>query len=111
LADQLYLAYWLRDFDEKDWQLHPAGVLLARYGPLFQNDFGDQLRIELGFDSYFLPQQKHLASAGKTRSNIQSLLRLARELDAALPVKKRALLTESGEDFAGRLRNALGARA
>jgi hypothetical protein len=36
-------------------------------------------------------------------SNLQGLLRLARELGEALPLERRRIWTESGEDLATRL--------
>ena len=42
-----------------------------------------------------------------TESNIKSMLRLVHELDSALPVAKRKLETESGENFADRLQQVL----
>jgi len=83
-------------------------VLLGCYGPEFENDIGDQLRFELGLDSHFLPRPGLPESAPKVKSNIRSVLRLAQELDQALPVLKRRLWTESGEDFAARLRSLAG---
>jgi hypothetical protein len=42
-----------------------------------------------------------------TESNIKSMLRLVHELDSALPVARRKLETESGENFAERLQQVL----
>lgn len=100
-----YWDLWQRD---DGWRLTPAPVLLGCYGPEFENDMGDQLRIELGLDSHFLPTPGLPESAQKAKSNIRSVLRLAEELDQALPVEKRRLWTESGEDFAARLRSLAG---
>ena len=107
--DCAYLAggYWDLWQHDGGWRLTPAPVLLGCYGPQFENELGDQLRIELGLDSHFLPRPGLPESGSMVKSNIRSLLRLARELDSALPVRKRRLWTESGEDFAGRLRGLL----
>ena len=42
------------------------------------------------------------------QSNLRGLLRLAHELEGALPVEKRRLWSESGENFAARLEGAVG---
>ena len=42
------------------------------------------------------------------QSNLRGLLRLAHELECALPVEKQRLWPESGEDFAARLEGAVG---
>ena len=109
-ADCAYLAggYWDLWQFENSWKLAPAPVTLGCYGPLYQNDHGDQLRLELGPDLHFLPQPEYPASVDKIRSNIQGILRLARDLDGVLPVEKRQLWSESGESFAGRFEEALG---
>jgi len=105
--DCAYLAggYWDLWQRESGWKLVPAPALVGCYGPEFQNDLGDHLRFEIGLDSHFLPQADQPDSAGMVKSNIRSVLRLAGELDQALPVLKRSLWTESGEDLAERLRS------
>jgi hypothetical protein len=97
---------WQRD---NGWQLSPAGVVLTCFGPQFQNEEGDHLRLELGLDSHFLPPPGQASASGKVRSNIRSLLRLSHDLDGALPVERRLLWTESGENFAEKLRQTLAA--
>jgi hypothetical protein len=106
-ADCGYLAagYWDLWQRDGDWRLIPAPVLFGCYGPEFESDLEDQIRIELGLDAHFLPRVDDPASSPKVKSNIRSVLRLAHELDQALPVRKRRLWTESGEDFADRLRS------
>ena len=106
-ADCAYLAggFWDLWQHEDSWKLIPAPALVGCYGPEFQNDLGDHLRFEIGLDSHFLPQADQPDGAGLVKSNIRSVLRLAGELDQALPVLKRSLWTESGEDFAERLRS------
>lgn len=100
-------AYWDLWLFDGNWKLAPSLVTLACFGPLFQNDLGDQLRIECGMDSHFLPQPEVSDSASKVQSNIRGLLRLAHELDDSLPVVQRKLWSESGENFAERLQAAL----
>jgi hypothetical protein len=101
---------WL--FDD-DWALGPARVELACFGPEFDNGTervaGEQedLRIEFGVDSHYLPRPELTGSGRMTESNIKSMLRLVHELDSTLPVAMRRLETESGENFADRLQQVL----
>jgi hypothetical protein len=96
-----------------DWKLGPARVELACFGPAFDNgterSAGEQedLRIDFGIDSHYLPRPELTGSGRLTESNIKSMLRLVHELDSALPVAKRKLETESGENFAERLQQVL----
>jgi hypothetical protein len=99
---------------EQDWQLSPCRVVLSCFGPEFDNgterSLGEQedLRIDFGVDSQFLPSAD-VPGAKLIESNIKSLLRLVHELESALPVSKRRLETESGENFADRLQQVLTA--
>jgi len=96
-----------------DWKLAPARVELACFSPAFDSGTGreqgeqEDLRIEFGVDTYFLPQPELTGSARLVESNIKSLLRLVHELDSALAVERRKLETESGENFADRLQEVL----
>ena len=104
---------------EGDWSLAPARVMLSCFGSefdsggIFDDDPGggaaqqEDLRIDFGVDSHYLPRPDVPGSARLTESNIKSLLRLVHELDATLPVLKRKLETESGENFAQRLQQSL----
>ena len=106
-------SWWdLWQFDE-DWQLKPARVTLSCFGPAFDNgterETGAQedLRIDFGLDSHYLPEEDNAGGARMVESNIKSLLRLVHELESDLPVKNRRLETESGENFATRLQQVL----
>jgi hypothetical protein len=106
-------SFWdLWQFDG-DWKLRPAAVKIACYGPEFDNGTdrpaGEQedLRIDFGVDSHYLPRPELTGSGRMTESNIKSMLRLVHELDSTLPVAKRKLETESGENFADRLQQVL----
>jgi len=96
-----------------DWKLAPARVQLGCFGPEFDNGTdrtsGEQedLRIDFGVDSHYLPRPDLTGSGRMTESNIKSMLRLVHELDSALPVARRKLETESGENFADRLQQVL----
>lgn len=100
-----------------DWKLAPAPVVLSCFMPAFDNGTGENasqqedLRIDFGIDSRFLPDPELTGSGRMIESNITSLLRLVHELDSVLPVARRALQTESGENFAERLQQVLEAAA
>lgn len=92
---------------EEDWRVAPARVSLYCFGPEFDSEFGDQLRVEFGQDSRFLPQPGAEGGARMILSNIRSLLHLAHQLDDALKPVERRLWPESGENFASRLEQIL----
>jgi hypothetical protein len=98
---------------EGDWALRPARVVLWCFGPDFDNGTGEEilsqetLRIDFGVDAHYLPQPEIAGSARLVESNIKSLLRLVHEVENSLPVRKRTLSTESGENFADRLQRVL----
>lgn len=98
---------------ENDWLLAPARIAFSCFGPEFETgaerEGGEQedLRIDFGLDSNYLPQPEIPGSSRLIESNIKSLLRLVHELDSQLPVETRKLETESGENFANRLQEVL----
>jgi hypothetical protein len=108
-------SWWdLWQFDHGDAKLAPARVALSCLGPEF--DGGTQpgqedLRIDFGVDSNFLPQAEIPGSTRFIESNIKSLLRLVHEIESTLPAARRKLETESGENFADRLQQVLQANA
>ena len=97
---------------EDDWALRPTRVLLSCFGPAFDNGTSataedqEDMRIDLGVDSYFLPAAE-TSSPRMVQSNVKSVLRLVHELDETLFIARRQLQTESGENFALRLEAAL----
>lgn len=111
-------SFWdLWQYMDGNWALAPTRVALLCQGPKFDNNTGraiedqEQLRIEFGVDTNYLPLPDIAGSAKLTESNLRSLLRLVHELDSALPVKKRKLETESGENFADRLQQLTAGEA
>ena len=85
------------------WQLSSSPVTLTCFGPEFENDVGDHVRLELGAEERFLPMPGVPQSARKAHSNLQSIVRLAREIEQKAPLDRRSLWSESGEDFAERV--------
>ena len=88
---------------EEEWSLAPSRVLITCYGPLFESDLGEQIRIECGLASRFLPQPGQPGSLTPIRSNIRSLLHLAEDVGKAIPVDKKTLWSDSGENLAEQL--------
>jgi hypothetical protein len=99
--------FWdLWQFDG-EWKLAPAAVTLCAFGPDFDNDLGDQLRIEFGLDSRFLPQPQIPQSVNMVQSNIRSLLHLVSDVERELDLERRQLWSESGVNFAEVLAQSL----
>lgn len=100
---------------DADWELRPSRVVLSCFGPEFDNGTEraavaqEDIRIDFGVDTKFLPRTDVAGGAKLTESNIKSLLRLVHELEDLLPVESRTLETESGENFADRLQRLLSA--
>ncbi|MGP0071748.1 MAG: hypothetical protein ACLPWF_07430 [Bryobacteraceae bacterium] len=116
-----------------EWKLAPSRVALCCFGPEFNQSpsglpdshetqqtpviafpnpaedaaLGCALEIEFGIDANFLPQPDLPDSPRMIESNIKSLLKLVHDLDDALPVETRRLWSESGENFAEKLHQAL----
>ncbi len=90
-----------------EWRLTPAPARLSCFGPRFESEAGEHLRVDFGLDSHFLPQPEYPEGLKMVRSNITSLLRLVRSLDEGLAIERRQLWSESGENFAERLQSAL----
>ena len=92
---------------EKQWKLAPARVTLVSFGPEFERDEGESLRIDFGLEDQFLPVEDAPAGLQMVRANVQSLLRLVHDIDEKLPVERKQLWSESGENFAERLQASL----
>lgn len=108
-------SWWdLWSLDGPQAELAPARVALSCFGPEFDDGSAlgqEDLRIDFGVDSNFLPRADRPGSATLMESNIRSLLRLVHEIESVLPVARRKLETESGENFAERLQQVLKATA
>lgn len=96
---------------DRDWKLAPSRVLITCYGPEFEHDGDENLRIDFGLDEQFLPGAGGPEGMRMIRANIQSLLRLVHDIDDKLRVDRRQLWSESGENFADLLQSALRASA
>jgi hypothetical protein len=83
-----------------EWKLAPAAVTILGFGPDFERDGADHLRIEFGPDSRFLPIEGVEGSLRMGRSNLLSLLHLVGDIERALPIQRRRIWSESGANFA-----------
>ncbi|MGA2435786.1 MAG: hypothetical protein ABSG25_10925 [Bryobacteraceae bacterium] len=91
---------------QQDWKLPPSRVTLVCHGPQFETVERDHLRVEFGPEEAFLPQPGVPGAAMAIESNLKSVLRLAHDLEQSLPVERRSLWSESGENFVDRLDEA-----
>lgn len=88
-----------------EWRLWPARVTLACFGPDFDSDLGDHIRIELGTDGQFLPSEESNLVA--IRANVRSVLFLTKDFRDHLPLEKMTVWSDSGENLAEALELAL----
>ena len=98
----------LWQYIEPDWKVTPTRVILAAFPPQFESGEEEQIRIEFGIDTLFLPLSGVPQALLMARSNIRSLLHLVHQLDEELGASAdRRLWTDTGDNFAGRLESAL----
>jgi hypothetical protein len=90
-----------------DWKLSPAAVTITSFGPEFDHDSDDHLRIDFGLDAKFLPLPGVEGSIRMQQSNLRSLLHLTSEIEKTLPLSRRQLWSESGANFAEILKKAV----
>ena len=110
-ADSCYrleTAWDLWQFDQ-EWRIQPSRATLICFGPDFESEAGENLRVEFGIESWFLPQPAVPGSLRMTQFNIKSLLKLVHDLDDRLSAERRLLWSESGENFHEKLQAALAA--
>jgi len=103
---QVDTAWDLWQFDG-EWALQPSPVSMYCFGPRFERDEGEDLRVDFGLDSNFLPDSDIDGAARMAQSNLRSLNKYVHDLDDALGAQRRRLWTESGENFADRLQAVL----
>lgn len=109
-ACEVDAAWDLWQFDD-DWKLAPAAVTLGCFGPAFDpafdNDIADNLRIEFGLDSRFLPNPKIEGGLRMGQSNLQSLVHLVQDIESHMDLERRQLWSESGQSPADAIAEAL----
>lgn len=101
--------YWEQWKLSDGWKLGPARISITCFAPEFENEESDHLRIELGSEDDYLPRGGDPESVRAVRSNLTSVLRLAKEIREALPVERERIWTESEDNFAERVEAALDA--
>lgn len=102
--------FWDLMLPENGWSLQPAPVSLWCFGPEFENDTTDHIRIELGLEAQFLPIAGNNKSLRASQANLRSLTHLIQDVAAALPVERQHLWSESGANFAMKLEAAVSGR-
>lgn len=90
-----------------DWRLTPAPVILTCFAPGFEDANDEHLQVAFGPDALFLPDLELPNAAFMSQSNIKSLLHFVHEADQAFTADTRRLWTESGENFADRVKAVL----
>lgn len=97
---EIEAAWDLWQFD-REWKLGPAPVILTAFGSKFENSDDEHLRVDLGLDSHFLPNEKIEGSLRMGQSNLKSLLHFVSDVERGLTLESRQLWSESGVNFAG----------
>jgi hypothetical protein len=92
---------------EEEWRLKPSRVSLLCFGPEFERDLDENLRVDFGVDANFLPHNEAPNALAMAQSNIRSLLKFVHEVDDAFGAPRRQLWTESGESFVDSLQRLL----
>ena len=126
-VDEIILA--ARDFDNPDyayetdlrwdlweklgtWKLAPNQLRVIAFGPDFPSDMGEHLLIDFGPEFLYRPGGASGDDVKPNwtalRSNLRSVLRLVSDCEEILPISKRLLWSDSGEDLADRIEEALG---
>jgi hypothetical protein len=103
---------------DTQWRRAPSAVALACLGPGFAPEESEDrahIRICFGIDAPFLPMDEEDAEASgidtdeadvRGRENLQQLVEFVHRLDEILPVSRRLLWCESGENLAQKIMNA-----
>ncbi len=105
-ACEIEAAWELWQYDG-EWKLAPAAVTLACFGPAFENDTSDHLRIEFGLDSRFIPDPGIEGGLRMGQSNLKSLVHLVQDIEKRMELERRQLWSESGQSPADVIAEAL----
>ena len=101
-------AFWdIWRYEDDDWSFAPAPVSIYSFSREFEREDNEDFRIEFGLDTQFLPISETAGGVRMVRSNIQSLLSLVKDIENRLPIERRVLWSESGENFAEVLQRKL----
>jgi len=89
-----------------EWELKPSTVFIEIFGPEFDTPRGEHVRIDLGPQRLYLPEE-HSDNLRPVQSNIRSVLHLTGDLEKELIAERKLLWTEDEENFAERLKALL----
>ena len=103
---ETYWDLWSRN-EAGEWKLAPAPISITCYAPMFESHLGEQILIDFGPDSRFLPEDDSRGELLPVQSNIRSLLHLTADAAKNLALEKKTLWSESGENLAARLEAVL----
>jgi hypothetical protein len=109
------------DYVTGGWHATPTSVLVACLGPEFESDAPEDradIQIRFGLDSPFLPPEDDTIPEDdldfdpdealvRSRENLQHLVAFVHRLDEVLPVKRRLLWCDSGENLAEKILRAV----
>lgn len=111
-------SWWdLWRYTGEDWAIGPVRVSLCCFGSEFDAggslsiNHQEDLRVDFGVDTLFLPDPSLTGSGRLVESNVKSLLKLVHDIEDELPLERRTLETESGENFADKLARRMGGDA
>lgn len=104
------------------WHRAPVVVSISCLGPEFEQEIPEDradIQIKFGLDTPFLPPEEDVLFDSdqdlevadlRIRENLQQLLQFVHELDEILPVRKRLLWCDSGENLAEKIMDAWNER-
>lgn len=110
-AIQLDCFWDLWQYRDDDWSLAPTPVTIYSFSKDFEREDGEDFRLEFGLDTQFLPESNTDGGVRMIQSNIRSLLSLVHDIEKRMPLDRRLLWSESGENFAELLQRKLMALA
>jgi len=100
---ETYWDLWFRNEQTGEWKLGPTMLSITCYAPVFESELGEQMLIDFGVDSRFLPEGDSAAELMAVRSNVRSLLHLTTDAAKHLAMEKKTLWSETGDNLAARL--------
>jgi hypothetical protein len=93
--------------ESAEWALSPTRVTLQCFGPSFEEGEEEQIRLDFGGDDLFVPGPDDNRQLKPIEQNLRSLIKLSNDLESEVQPQRRHLWSESGSNFADKLRQAL----
>jgi len=97
---RLETAWDLWQYDQS-WKLEPSPVALCCLGPQFEEDLGENLRIEFGIDTHFLPQPDLPDNFYMTQSNIKEPIKVGTRSGRCTECLEEASVDRIRREFRG----------